>query len=74
MKFSSSNFSSDAEGEQSYVYLFPGQINDIKLRGLKKRTLLAGHLVVHSLLLVSFLFSGRTKQTDFMNEYFKCLT
>lgn len=60
-KFSSKNFSTSNESQQSYVSIDIGCINEIKIRKLKKRTLLVGHLFTHALLYIGFLFTTEAK-------------
>lgn len=38
---------------------------------MKKRTLLVGHLVTHSLLYIGFLFTTDAKQAEFLREFLK---
>ena len=65
------NFSTDAESEPSYINLNPGEIFDLNIRKLNKRTLVIGNIITHCLLLVSFVLADKSAQKSFIRTYFK---
>jgi hypothetical protein len=69
-KKSLKNFTTENEAEKSYIFLNPGEINDIPLRGHKKVTLLVGHLITHATLFVGFYNATSAEKEAFMRQYY----